>query len=160
VILFLKNLLFTIIVPGTVAGFIPYTFTKDHPPASTTWLILSTIFFVIGVSIYLWCLWDFATFGRGTPAPFDAPKKLVIRGLYHYIRNPMYVGVLSTLLGWVVRYQMPKLFLYVLFVWCFFHMAVVLFEEPRLQKLFGSDYEQYRSRVGRWLPKIGKKPGR
>ncbi len=123
---------------------------------SGVWPILSYILFVVGVSIYLWCLWDFATFGRGTPAPIDAPKKLVIRGLYHYTRNPMYVGMLTTVLGWVVMFQTSKLYIYILLFSVIFHVAVVFYEEPHLKKLFGEDYEQYYSRVGRWWPKFIK----
>lgn len=155
--LFIKNLLFTLIITGSVAGYVPNYLSRDAVVAPGAWPILSYILFVVGVSIYLWCLWDFATFGRGTPAPIDAPKKLVIRGLYHYTRNPMYVGMLTTVLGWVVMFQASKLYFYVLLFSIIFHIAVVFYEEPHLKKLFGDDYDQYRSRVGRWWPKLGRK---
>ena len=94
VVLFLKNVLFTVLVPGTVAVYLPLRMAKSSTP--TLWSMLSGLpALATGVAMYAWCLWDFATFGRGTPAPMDAPKRLVVRGLYRYTRNPMYVGVLA-----------------------------------------------------------------
>ncbi len=157
-VLFLKNLLFTVIVPGTVAVYVPWLIARDQPLASATWLAVSSALLVAGGAIYLWCVWDFATFGRGTPAPIDAPKELVVRGLYRHTRNPMYVGVLTVILGWAALFQALSLLIYALCVGVCFHLFVVLYEEPHLQKTFGRSYDQYRSQVGRWLPKIGHGP--
>ena len=117
---------------------------------------MSLAFFLFGGAVYSWCVWDFATFGRGTPAPIDAPKELVVRGLYRYTRNPMYVGVLSTILGWAMLFKEPQLLLYALCVGTCFHLFVVLYEEPNLQRVFGNSYEEYRARVNRWLPSAGR----
>lgn len=158
-LLFLKNLLFTVVVPGTVAGYVPWLIARGGEPfGSPAWLLLASGFFIIGGMIYLWCIWDFATFGRGTPAPTDAPKKLVVRGLYRYTRNPMYLGVLTVILGWVVLFRAFNLLVYALCVGTVFHLFIVFYEEPHLQKTFGMTYDQYRSRVGRWLPRIGHDP--
>ena len=159
-LLFLKNLLFTVVVPGTVAGYGPWLIARGcgEPFGSPAWLLLASGFFIIGGIIYLWCIWDFATFGRGTPAPIHAPKKLVVRGLYRYTRNPMYVGVLTVILGWVVLFQAFNLLIYALCVGIVIHLFIVFYEEPHLKKTFGATYEQYRSRVGRWLPRIGHDP--
>jgi protein-S-isoprenylcysteine O-methyltransferase Ste14 len=153
-ILLLKNLLFTFIVPGTVAVYVPLLLAGDQPYATGAWRVIAVCLFLVGVSIYGWCVWDFATFGRGTPAPIDAPKSLVVRGLYRYSRNPMYVGVLTTILGWAVLLQAPSLLLYLLFVGLCFQSFVVLYEEPHLQQVFGDSYAEYRAHVGRWLPSI------
>jgi len=152
--LLLKNLLFTLVVPGTVAVYVPFYLTRDLPGASVVWRLLSDVFFVVGGSIYAWCVWDFATFGRGTPAPIDAPSKLVVRGLYQYTRNPMYVGVLTTILAWVVRYRSLTMVLYTVFVGLCFECVIIVYEEPHLHRVFGSAYDDYRRRVGRWLPKL------
>jgi protein-S-isoprenylcysteine O-methyltransferase Ste14 len=152
--LLLKNLLFTLLVPGTVAVYVPRLLTQDLPPPAGPWRLLSLLFFAIGIAIYAWCVWDFATFGRGTPAPIDAPKALVVRGLYRYSRNPMYVGVLTTVLGWAVRYRSGSMVLYAMAVWLCFQSFIVLYEEPHLQRVFGDTYAQYRARVGRWLPRL------
>jgi len=158
-ILLLKNLLFTLVVPGTVAVYVPLLIAQNHPPASGPWFALAVAVLALGGAIYTWCVWDFAAFGRGTPAPLDAPKKLVVRGLYRYTRNPMYVGVLLVILGWAVLFRAAALVLYTLGVGTCFHLFIVLYEERHLQKAFGGAYDDYRGRVGRWLPRVRRGPG-
>lgn len=156
--LLLKNLLFTVLMPGTVAVYVPLLLARNRPPASGLMLVLALAVLAAGAAVYAWCVWDFATFGRGTPAPIDAPKKLVVRGLYRYTRNPMYVGVLTIILGWAAFFRSPSLVLYALAVWACFHLFVVLYEERHLAAEFGSQYEAYRSRVPRWVPHPGLGP--
>lgn len=150
-LLFLKNLVFTLLVPATVAGYLPWLIVRGQPIDSPGRLIVSMTLFAIGATIYLWCVWDFASFGRGTPAPIDAPKRLVVRGLYRYTRNPMYVGVLIIIVAWAALAPILTLLVYGLCVGTAFHMFIVLYEEPHLRKVFGLEYKQYCSRVGRWL---------
>jgi len=150
--LLFKNLLFTVLVPGTVAVYVPLRIAGSHVLASGSGLAIALVVLVLGVGIYAWCVWDFATFGRGTPAPIDAPKTLVVRGLYRYSRNPMYVGVLTVILGWALAFRAVSLVLYALVVGTCFHLFVVLYEEPHLRAVFGHRYEAYRERVARWLP--------
>jgi protein-S-isoprenylcysteine O-methyltransferase Ste14 len=149
--LFLKNLLFTLIVPGTIGVYVPLLLARHHPPASWLAFSLSLALLVIGGAIYAWCVWDFAKFGRATPAPIDAPKKLVVRGLYRYTRNPMYVGVLTALVGWIVMFGGRGLVIYAFCVAACFHLFVVFYEEPHLRQQFGIEYDDYRIKVGRWL---------
>lgn len=156
--LFLKNLLFTLVVPGTVAVYVPLFIARSHPPTSGPLFVIALAILALGVAIYAWCIWDFATFGKGTPAPIDAPKKLVVRGLYRYTRNPMYVGVFTVTLGWAMLFQVAALGLYVLIVGTCFHLFIILYEERHLQKEFGDEYEDYRSRVSRWLPRLRHRP--
>jgi protein-S-isoprenylcysteine O-methyltransferase Ste14 len=155
-VLLLKNLLFTVLVPGTVAVYVPLLMAQDEHPASGAALALAVAALATGAAIYAWCVWDFATFGRGTPAPIDAPKRLVVRGLYRYVRNPMYVGVLSVILGWAILFRSTALVLYGVAVGTCFHLFVLLYEEPHLKREFGLEYERYRTRVGRWLPRLGR----
>lgn len=150
--LFLKNLLFTLIVPGTVAGLVPWLIVRDESIPSTLNIVIAVVLFTLGGGIYLWCVWDFASFGRGTPAPIDEPKKLVVRGLYRYTRNPMYVGVLTVVLGWAVLYQSSGVLLYAVGAAVVVNLFIRYYEEPHLSAVFGEEYERYRSRVGRWLP--------
>jgi protein-S-isoprenylcysteine O-methyltransferase Ste14 len=154
VALLLKNLLFTVAVPGTVAVYAPLIIARGRsisslPPFFAAGLILVGL----GAAIYAWCLWDFASFGRGTPLPSDAPKRLVVRGLYRYTRNPMYLGVIVAVLGWAALFATAGLLAYAFFVAVCCHIFVVLYEEPRLHGLFGAEYDAYRMRVGRWLPR-------
>ena len=150
-ILALKNLLFTLVVPGTVGVYLPLILARSRTPTSGLDFKLAIMLFTIGGSIYAWCVFDFASFGRGTPLPLDAPRKLVKRGLYRYSRNPMYVGVLTMIFGWAVLYQSPAVAVYGLAVALCFYSFVVFFEEPILSKRFGADYEQYCTEVPRWL---------
>ncbi len=153
-ILFLKNLLFTLIVPGSAAVYIPLLLAQDRSPASGPVLLVALGLLVMGAVIYVWCVWDFAAFGHGTPAPFDAPRKLVVRGLYRYTRNPMYLGILTSLLGWAVMFQAPPLIIYAFCLAIGFQLFIVLYEERRLGRQFGAEYHIYCTQVGRWLPRF------
>ena len=156
--LLLKNVLFTVLVPGTVAVYVPLLIAESRAPASGLTLALALAVLIVGATVYAWCVWDFATFGRGTPAPIDAPKKLVVRGLYRYTRNPMYVGVLTVIVGWAIFFRTTDLVLYALAVGTCFHLFIILYEERHLTGEFGSQYESYRSDVARWLPRPGRGP--
>jgi len=158
--LLLKNLLFTCVVPGTVAGFVPWLLVRSQTPGSGSARLAAWVLYAVGLAIYAWCVWDFATFGRGTPAPIDAPKRLVVRGLYHWTRNPMYVGVLSVILAWATRFGSTGVLAYAAGVFACFHTFVVVYEEPHLAGEFGAEYERYRREVGRWLPRLVRRsPG-
>ena len=157
-VLLLKNLLFTFLVPGTVAVLVPWRITSPLPATSGPALVVALILFGLGGAIYAWCVWDFAAFGGGTPAPIDAPQKLVVRGLYRFARNPMYLGVLSVILAWAVLFQAASLAAYAICVATAFHLFIVLYEEPHLEREFGGEYVSYKSEVGRWLPRPPRKP--
>lgn len=152
--LVVKNLLFTVIVPGTVAVYVPLLIAAQRSPAPGLPLVAGCVLLASGVAIYIWCVWEFAWFGRGTPAPIDAPKRLVVRGLYHYTRNPMYCGVLTVILGWALIFRAVPLVVYTVVVATCFHLMIVLYEERHLRREFGNDYQDYCTRVARWLPKL------
>jgi protein-S-isoprenylcysteine O-methyltransferase Ste14 len=154
VLLVLKNLIFTLVVPGTVAVYVPWLIARGQPVGSLAHVLTSSVLVLLGGAIYLWCLWDFAFFGRGTPVPIDPPRRLVVRGPYRYTRNPMYLGVLTAILGWAVLFRSLPLVLYAFAVGVVFHLFVVFYEEPRLRRAFEADYEYYSARVGRWLPRV------
>ncbi len=149
--LLLKNLLFTVVVPGTVAVYVPWSIADDHALASGLWLAAGGVLMASGVAIYAWCVWDFASFGRGTPAPTGAPVKLVVRGLYRYSRNPMYVGVLCVIASWALLFRAPEVLLYAVVVATGFTLFVRFYEEPHLRKVFGAEYEEFCRRVPRWV---------
>jgi len=146
----LKRLVFTLLVPGG-RRYLPLILARNGTPVFGLGFALAILLFTVGGSIYAWCMVDFASFGRGTPLPLDAPKRLVRGGLYRYSRNPMYVGVLIVIFGWVVLYRSPAVALYGLAISLCFYSFVVFFEEPILSKRFGTDYEQYCAEVPRWL---------
>jgi protein-S-isoprenylcysteine O-methyltransferase Ste14 len=160
-LLLIKNLGFTILVPGTVAVYLPLRLVGSRFELLTgAWGIVQATALLplaIGAAIYFWCLWDFAVHGRGTPAPIDAPRNLVARGLYGYTRNPMYIGVLLVIVGWSVFFRSWPLLLYAVAVGLLFHLFVRLVEEPILRKKFGESYLSYCRRVRRWLPNLKSK---
>ena len=106
----------------------------------------------IGAIVALWCVFAFALIGKGTPAPFDPPRRLVVYGPYRFVRNPMYLGAVTALLGAALFYESPILAAYAGVFLLVCHVFVLAYEEPTLTRLFGSDYDAYRGRVHRWLP--------
>ena len=159
----LKNIVFTILVPGTVTILIPYWIvTRSSVAMPSQWGMpqyLAPVPALLGVSVYLRCVWDFASVGRGTPAPIDPPKVLVVRGLYRYVRNPIYLGVLLLLSGEAVFFESWALVRYAIAMFVVSHLFVVLYEEPNLRRRFGEPYERYCRSVRRWIPgKIRTRP--
>ena len=154
-VLFIKNLLFTVLAPGTVAVYLPVMLAGRRLPGPGPALVVGLVLVAAGAALYLWSVWDFATFGRGTPAPIDPPAKLVIRGPYRFTRNPMYVGMLTVVLGWTILFGAAPLLLYALALGTAFHLFIILYEEPHLRAEFPGEYEAYCSRVPRWLPRPG-----
>lgn len=154
--LLLKNLLFTAFVPGSLTVLLPHWIVTSSPEsAPAVWQILHFLALLpglLGIGIYLWCMWDFATFGRGTPAPIDPPKHLVVHGLYRFVRNPMYVGVLLILLSEAAFFQSWRLLAYAGGIFLMVHTFTVFYEEPTLERQFGASYRRYRQTVRRWLP--------
>jgi protein-S-isoprenylcysteine O-methyltransferase Ste14 len=117
-------------------------------PAQLAGMIVAAAGAVIAVS----CILTFALVGRGTPAPFDPPRRLVARGLYRYVRNPMYLGAGLALAGAALFYGSVVLAGYAVAFLAVMHLFVVLYEEPTLRESFGDDYESYCRRVRRWWP--------
>jgi len=151
----LKTLIFTILVPGTVTILIPrWLLSAEAARPINALRFIGVIPIAIGAAIYFWCAWDFATKGQGTPAPIDPPKELVVRGLYRFVRNPMYVGVLSILIGEAALFASSALFGYAAVVFLLFYLFVVLYEEPVLGKQFGDAYRNYCAAVPRWIPRL------
>jgi protein-S-isoprenylcysteine O-methyltransferase Ste14 len=91
--------------------------------------------------------------GRGTLAPVDPPKRLVAAGLYRWVRNPMYVAVVWTLIGHALWFASGALWIYTALVFAGFHLFVTLYEEPSLERRFGESYLRYREAVPRWIPR-------
>jgi len=107
----------------------------------------------VGAALALWCIAAFAFLGRGTPAPFDPPRHLVVRGPYRYLRNPMYLGATLALAGASLFYEATALAAYAVGFVLLMHLFVVLYEEPALAATFGREYQEYCRRVSRWWPR-------
>ncbi len=155
----LASALFFIAVPGIIAGLVPYLITGWAPPDTTPYvigLLVGVGGLIIGGGLLL--LMDsfmrFVNEGKGTPMPWMPTEKLVARGFYRYVRNPMYVGVVAIILGQAVMFLSGWLVAYAALVWLAFHVYVTAVEEPTLRRNFGSFYADYLAAVPRWLPRL------
>lgn len=115
--------------------------------------------FALGVAAWLACLDAFSRRGRGTPAPTDAPRHLVVDGLHGIIRNPIIAAELLVIWGEVLWFGSLGLLGYAVLMSYYAHWVVVRVEEPELRQRFGADYEAYCRRVPRWLPRLGRPAG-
>jgi protein-S-isoprenylcysteine O-methyltransferase Ste14 len=145
---------FVVLLPGTVAGYIPLRILRAtgrfHVPGFSPSSCAAALILVAGGIILLRCVWDFFAAGEGTLAPIDAPKRLVVRGLYRFTRNPMYNGVIGILAGEAWLFHSLDLVDYALVVLVVFHLFVVIYEERALEARFGESYRDYRRLVPRW----------
>jgi protein-S-isoprenylcysteine O-methyltransferase Ste14 len=129
---------------------------RAETAGAARWRWLAAIPSVLGFTVALRCVWDFGSTGRGTPAPFAPPQRLVVVGFYRYVRNPMYVGFAAGWIGlWIVfGHANPTLIAAVAAVALGVHLFVVFYEEPTLRHKFGTDYEHYCRNVRRWWPRL------
>ena len=153
--LFLRSLFWTLLFPGFFAGFLPWWYFGLSDVAfnwrNPVHLVGATLM-ASGTTLLLTCIVDFARQGRGTLSPLDPPTQLVIQGPYRYVRNPMYVGVLTIVLGEILLTQSVALALYWLIFFTCANLFVMGYEEPYLRRTFGASYERYAADVGRWIP--------
>jgi protein-S-isoprenylcysteine O-methyltransferase Ste14 len=152
-----KSLLYLFLEAGLFALYIPLVLLRTGPKIETgVFSVLAIPLWLFGGWIILRCFWDFTLQGRGTPLPADPPKELVISGFYHYVRNPIYVGVLLIFLGHFLWFGYWALLIYAIASFVGVHVFVVFYEEPNLRRKFGSTYEDYLRRVPRWIPRFTK----
>jgi protein-S-isoprenylcysteine O-methyltransferase Ste14 len=152
---FVRTLIFTIIVPGFWTVLMPYWLLPRGAarPNLKSIGVLGVLLIVCGLALYITtAFWGFALRGKGTPAPIDPPKKLVVVGPYRIVRNPMYWSVLFVLLGEALIFRSTALAWLGALVFAGAMLFVFLYEEPALRRKFGAEYEEYCRRVPRWLP--------
>jgi protein-S-isoprenylcysteine O-methyltransferase Ste14 len=138
-----------------VAGVVPAWLMQERLP-DPCFALVGIALMAVGGFLLLWCVKDFFKVGKGTLAPWDPPRHLVVVGLYRTVRNPMYLAVLVLVAGWAVLYLSVTLFEYWLILVAGFHVRVVAFEEPWLRRQFGAEWEVYSASVSRWLPRLGR----
>ena len=155
-----KTLIFALLAPGTVTILIPFKLLSSRAEAGCfTFLpleILGTVMICLGALGGAWCFWLFTFEGKGTPAPIDPPKNLVVNGPYRFVRNPMYVAVTTILLGESAFFGSLTLLIYTGLCLIGFNLFVRFYEEPALSRKFGAAYEEHCRTVPRWIP---RKPG-
>ncbi|MGH7177394.1 MAG: methyltransferase family protein [Tepidisphaeraceae bacterium] len=124
------------------------------PQGIGAWQLAGMVIGAAGAAVALWCIFAFAWIGKGTPFPLDPPRRLVIRGPYRFVRNPMYIGAALALSGAAVFYGSLPLWCYAGFFLLAMHLFVVAYEEPTLRRTFGQEYEAYSRQVRRWWPTV------
>jgi protein-S-isoprenylcysteine O-methyltransferase Ste14 len=114
--------------------------------------------FAIGIGVVLWCNYAFVVRGRGTAAPFDPPRDLVVAGIYRYVRNPMYVSANLITFGIALVWRSAAVLGYAALLAVAYHLFVTLYEEPKLRRVFGDSYARYCAAVPRWIPRAPRAP--
>lgn len=149
---------FFLAAPGTVAGLIPWLLTRWQAREVGPWWpaaqIVGGVLITAGIAVVVHSFARFVSEGRGTPAPVAAPEQLVVGGLYRYVRNPMYVGVVGAILGQALLLARWELAVYAAVVAAAVTTFVMLHEEPALTRSFGEQYVDYRGNVRRWWPRL------
>src|SRR2546429_8079785 len=140
---------FLVVVPQRILAASGIVRPNHVGPAQAAGLVLVAL----GAVVVLWCVLTFALVGKGTPAIFDPPRKLVIAGPYRWVRNPMYIGAGLVLLGAAMFYGSFGLALYTVAFWSMAHLFVLFYEEPTLHKKFGPEYEAYIASRRRCMPR-------
>jgi len=150
--------LFFALAPGMVAGVIPWLLTGDRMRGSFAGRapvrVAGLILLILGALVLLQVFAQFVTEGRGTPAPVGPTERLVIGGLYRYVRNPMYLAVVAAIAGQALLLGQPGMFGYAALVWVLVAAFVRGYEEPTLARQFGAQYDAYRRSVRAWLPRL------
>ena len=156
-----RALFFIVAVQLTVIGVIPWLLADAGPHLRMGhWHWLGIVPLALGALALLWCNWAFVTRGRGTAAPYDPPRALVVQGLYRYVRNPMYVSAILIVVGIDLWTSAASLFGYALLLAVSYHIFVRYYEEPHLQRVFGQSYAEYCANVPRWCPRATPWPER
>lgn len=152
----IRTLVYLTLIIGLVTIFLPAQMSEwigaTEPRPFGTMQIVGGLVAVAGATLALWCALTFAVIGRGTPLPFDPPRRLVVAGPYRFVRNPMAIGAGSALVGVAAFYESGTLLAFVGVFMLAIHTFVILYEEPTLRRTFGPDYQAYCAKVNRWLP--------
>jgi protein-S-isoprenylcysteine O-methyltransferase Ste14 len=149
---------FFLVGPGTIVGLIPWLLTgwqRGEPaPYWAPVRVLGVLLLVAGLIVLIQAFVRFVVEGLGTPVPIAAPERLVVGGLYRYVRNPMYVAIMTAIAGQMLLLGRPVLLLYLAVVWLVSATFVRWYEEPALTRRFGAQYEAYRRAVPAWWPRL------
>src|SRR5579859_1115053 len=154
----LGSAFFLAIAPGTVAGLVPWWISHWRMQSPLLGFfpvrIVGALLIAAGLPVLLDSFARFALKGLGTPAPVFPTRHLVVSGLYRYVRNPMYVAVVSLIFGQGLLLGNVHVLEYGFLIWLAFHLFVLLYEEPTLRATFGSEYENFCVNVPRWIPRF------
>ncbi len=158
----IRLIIFTIVIPGFVIGYVPYSLYNHQEIFEIGILRYSGLIPIgLGVLLYIWSSLNFLLIGNGTPAMWftkrlkiligEEPIRLVSSGLYKISRNPMYLGVLNIVFGLSMLFESRSILIYSILLGLFFHLVIILLEEPHLKAKYGRDYETYLKQTNRWF---------
>ena len=154
----LGSVLFFMVAPVTVAGLVPWWIMRwEFQPAFLGFevtRVIGVMLIIAGIPGIVDSFARFALQGLGTPAPIAPTQNLVVTGLYRYVRNPIYIALVSVTVGQALLFGDGRLLWYGAVLWLVLHLFVVLSEEPILQLKFGKEYETFRANVPRWIPRL------
>jgi protein-S-isoprenylcysteine O-methyltransferase Ste14 len=154
---FARAVTYATLFVGLVLIFLPARVLSSAgvlaPAAIGLWQSAGILVAAAGAALAVSCIVAFAIVGKGTPAPFDPPRRLVVQGPYRFVRNPMYIGAGLAMTGAALFYQSFALFAYIAVFFLVSHLFVSAYEEPTLRRMFGNDYKAYCDKVGRWWPR-------
>jgi protein-S-isoprenylcysteine O-methyltransferase Ste14 len=150
---------FFVVGPGLVAGLVPWLITGWQvrgaiTPLAVARIAVGSVLLVIAIVVLVRAFARFVMEGRGTPVPIAAPEQLVIGGEYRFVRNPMYVALITAILAQAMIFDSLALLLYAAVVWAITAAFVRWYEEPALLERFGDEYQRYRHAVRPWLPRL------
>lgn len=146
-----RNVLFSLVVPGLGAVVGPWLVLRSTGGQVRAWY--GVILIAAGLAVYVICVRAFAVVGRGTPGPWDAPRRVVTVGPYRWVRNPIYLSALMVVIGEAWLFLSWSLVVYAAVMAVCFHLFVIAYEEPHLRREFGASYDDYAQRVHRWVPR-------
>jgi protein-S-isoprenylcysteine O-methyltransferase Ste14 len=152
-----RSITWAVLLPGVLAGYLPWRFfglAQVDINFGDPLHLLGLLFIALGAALLIVCIWEFARSGRGTLSPIDPPRELVVRGLYRYVRNPMYLSVTTIVFGEFMLTRSRGLLWYWAIWFTAANLFVIGYEEPNLRRRFGASYERYKQTVGRWIPRF------
>ena len=156
-IVVMRAVVYAAVFVGIVLIFLPARVLSwtgvIRPPTIGIPQLAGMVIGATGATLAMWCVLTFALVGKGTPAPFDPPRRLVMRGPYKFVRNPMYIGGGLALVGAALFYHSSRLLAYAGLFFLASHLFVVRYEEPTLRRAFGADYDVYCRQARRWWPR-------
>jgi protein-S-isoprenylcysteine O-methyltransferase Ste14 len=157
----LRQILSILLLPTVVTVVVPYSIASSRPlPAwpgdalGIAAVIGGVCLLAVGLGLVGTTVWQFATVGRGTLAPWDPPKHFVVTGLYRHVRNPMISGVLLVVLGEALVLRSTAVLTWAVAFFAINATYIPLLEEPGLERRFGEEYREYKKNVPRWVPRL------
>lgn len=145
--------IFSLILPITVLLLVPSLLVSRITIPFLPSFLFGLIVMGIGLYVMILTISSFSRVGKGTLAPWSPTKKLVVAGMYRYVRNPMILGVLTVLTGESIALLSGKIFLWALVFFAINHVFFLVYEEPDLERKFGNEYRAYKENVPRWIPR-------